>query len=127
MGENKSASATVLIVEEYEDPRLAMRLALEQYGYRVIEAGDGQAAVEVAARERPAVILMDITLPVLDGPAAAKLIREDEGTRDTIIVAITAHNEAQYRTAALAAGYNAYVTKPIDFYWLNGLLASLLK
>ncbi len=127
MGENKSANATVLIVEEYEDPRLAMRLGLEHYGYRVIEAVDGQAAVEVAARERPAVILMDITLPVLDGPAAAKLIREDEGTRDTIIVAITAHNDAQYRTAALAAGYNAYVTKPIDFDWLNGLLASLLK
>lgn len=125
-GNRDVSGVTVLIVEDYEDARYTMRLALEVYGYRVLEAENGHRAIEIALHDRPGVILMDISMPVIDGLTATKRIREDESMRETIIVALTAHNESQYRADALAAGCNAYVTKPIDFEWLNGLLLNLL-
>lgn len=127
MGESRDISGvTVLIVEDHDDARYMTRMAMEGYGYKVLEAADGQRAIEVALRDRPDVILMDISVPVIDGLTATKRIREDERMRETIVVALTAHYEAQYRADALAAGCNAYVTKPIDFDWLNGLLINLL-
>src|SRR5438105_9371664 len=74
---------TVLVVEDYDDMSLAMRLALERKGYHILEASDGAQAVEVAARERPDVILMDLSLPVLDGLAATERIRANTDLRDT--------------------------------------------
>lgn len=127
MGESRDISGvTVLIVEDHDDARYMTRMAMEGYGYKVLEAADGQRAIEVALHDRPDVILMDISVPVIDGLTATKRIREDERMRETIVVALTAHYEAQYRADALAAGCNAYVTKPIDFDWLNGLLINLL-
>jgi two-component system cell cycle response regulator DivK len=127
MGENHPPDLrTVLVVEDYEDTRLAMRLSLEEQGYRVLEAENGEQAVSLARRERPDIILMDLSLPVMDGLDATRHIRETPETRDTVIVAVTAHLETDYRTKALAAGCNAYVTKPIDFEWLDDLLNSLL-
>ena len=126
MTERRPADLTILVVEDYEDTSLAMRLALEDQGYRILEAADGARAVEVAARERLDVILMDLSLPVMDGLAAAERIRADPASRDTVIVAVTAHQEHDYRTRALAAGCNAFVTKPVDFHWLKDLLDSLL-
>jgi CheY-like chemotaxis protein len=117
----------VLMVEDYEDTLLVMRMMLEQRGYRVVEAADGEAAVETAWRECPDVILMDLSLPKLDGLAASRRIREDPRTRDVVIVAVTAHAEPQYRQNALAAGVDAFVTKPIDFDWLDNLLGNLVK
>ena len=126
MTERRPEDLTILVVEDYEDTSLAMRLALEDQGYRILEAADGARAVEVAARERPDVILMDLSLPVMDGLAATERIRADPHLRDTVIVAVTAHQEHDYRTRALAAGCNAFVTKPVDFKWLKDLLDSLL-
>jgi CheY-like chemotaxis protein len=103
-----------------------MRLALEDSGYHILEASDGEKAVEVAARERPEIILMDLSLPVLDGLAATELIRSNPDLRDTIIVAVTAHSDQDYRSRALTAGCNAFVSKPIDFEWLKDLLTNLL-
>ncbi|HEX8853929.1 MAG TPA: response regulator [Pyrinomonadaceae bacterium] len=117
----------MLVVEDYEDTRLAMRLSLEEQGYRVLEAENGEQAVTLARRERPDIILMDLSLPVMDGLDATRHIRQTPETSDTVIVAVTAHLEADYRTRALAAGCNAYVTKPIDFDWLDDLLNSLLS
>lgn len=117
----------ILVVEDYEDTRLMMRLELEQRGYRVIEACDGEEAVELAWRECPNVILMDLSLPKLDGFAATRRIREDEQMRDVLVVAITAHQEPLYRSNALEAGFNAFVTKPIDFDWLHELLKNLVE
>ena len=117
----------LLVVEDYEDTSLAMRLALEDQGYRILEAADGEQAVEVAARERPDIILMDLQLPVLDGLAATERIRANPELRDVVVVAVTAHQEAEYRTRALAAGCNAFVTKPIDFEWLKDLLNNLVQ
>ena len=115
----------VLVVEDYEDMSLAMRLALEGRGYHIIEASNGEQAVELAARERPDVILMDLQLPVLDGLAATERIRAHPELGNAIIIAVTAHNEGDYRARALAAGCNAFASKPIDFEWLNDLIINM--
>lgn len=127
MEETRPADQTILVVEDYEDTSLAMRLALEDLGYRIFEASDGEQAVRLALQERPEVILMDLSLPVLDGLSATRRIREHPEMASTIIVAVTAHQESDYRSKALEAGCNAYVTKPIDFEWLSGLISSLLS
>jgi CheY-like chemotaxis protein len=126
MEETRRADVKILVVEDYEDTSLAMRLALEDLGYRILEASDGEQAVRVALEERPDIILMDLSLPVLDGLDATRRIRQHPETADTVIIAVTAHIEPDYRTKALAAGCNAYVTKPIDFDWLRDLIDRLL-
>lgn len=126
MSETQPTDLTILVVEDYEDTSLTMRLALEDRGYRILEASDGAAAVELAARERPDIILMDLSLPVMDGLEATKQIRSNAEMKETVIVAVTAHSDPDHRTRALAAGCNAFVTKPIDFEWLNELLTNLL-
>ena len=126
MGERSPSDLKVLVVEDDEDSRLAMRLGLEEQGYRVLEAPDGEEAVSLALSERPDVILMDLSLPVLDGLEATRRIRENPAADGVLIVAVTAHQETDYRTKALDAGCNAYVTKPIDFDWLNDLILNLL-
>ncbi len=126
MSERRATGLTVLVVEDDEDIRLAMRFALEELGYRVDEAGNGEEAIEVAWRTCPNIILMDLSLPVLDGLAATRRIRQDPQMKDVPIVAVTAHHESQFRANALAAGCNAYITKPIDFKWLDELMGQLL-
>jgi len=126
MTETEAEDLTILVVEDYEDASLAMRLALEDCGYHILEASDGAQAVEVAARERPQIILMDLNLPVMDGLAATERIRSNPNLRDTIIVAVTAYSDQDYRARALAAGCNAFVSKPIDIEFLNDLLTNLL-
>lgn len=103
-----------------------MRRLLEMAGHRVIEATDGEQAVEVALSERPDLILMDLSLPKLDGLAATRRIRESHDLRNVPIVAVSAHDGAESREAALAAGCNEYVTKPIDFDQLNSLISRFL-
>ena len=103
-----------------------MRLELEHLGYRVIEAEDGEKAVQVAEQERPDIILMDLTLPVMDGIAATHKIRSTEGFHGVPVIAVTAHQETDFREGAKAAGFAAYVTKPIDMNWLSELIKGLL-
>jgi CheY-like chemotaxis protein len=126
MPERQPEDLTILVVEDYEDTSLAMRLALERKGYHILEASDGAQAVETAARERPDVVLMDLNLPVLDGFGAAASIRSNPELKDMVIVAITAHHDSDLRARAVAAGCNAFVTKPIDFDWLGELIPNLL-
>lgn len=121
-----STNLKVLIVEDVDDSRYLMRLELEQLGYLVIEAEDGKKAVELALQERPDIILMDLTLPVMDGLAAAATIRGHEEMREVPIIAVTAHQETDFRTGAKASGFDAYVTKPIDIAWLSELIKGLL-
>ncbi|MET0649911.1 MAG: response regulator [Pyrinomonadaceae bacterium] len=126
MSERRPEDLTILVVEDYEDTSLAMRLALEHKGYHILEASDGEQAVQLAARVRPDVVLMDLNLPVLDGFAAAERIRANPELKETVIVAVTAHHDPEHRSRALAAGCNAFVTKPIDFEWLGDLISNLL-
>ncbi len=95
-------------------------------GYRVLEAINGEEAVEIARREHPSLILMDLSLPLLDGLAATRRIRQVEELSRIPIVAVSAHDTADFHADALAAGCNDYVTKPIDFDQLEALLNRLL-
>ncbi len=126
MSEREPEDLTILVVEDYEDTSLAMRLALDQKGYHILEASDGEQAVRVAERERPDVVLMDLNLPVLDGFAAARRIRADPELKETVIIAVTAYHDPELRARALDAGCNAFVTKPIDFEGLGDLISNLL-
>ena len=116
-----------LLVEDFEDSRFMMRRLLEMAGYAVIEASDGEQAVEMAIREQPELILMDLSLPKLDGLAATRKIRQHRESANTPIVAISAHDSPECRTEALAAGCDEYVTKPIDFDQLGEVLKHFLS
>ena len=126
MAEHDLKDLKVLLVEDVEDTRLFMRLELEQHGFIVFEAADGKTAVHTATRERPDVILMDLSLPVMDGFAAARLIRKNQTLKEVPIIAITAHHETDFRDGARNSGFDAYVTKPIDMKWLKELIHGLL-
>ena len=126
MGERDSRDLKVLLVDDFEDTRLFLRLALEDNGFIVAEAENGQTAVENANRDKPDVILMDLTMPLMDGFAAAKLIRQNDQLKHVPIIAISAHQETDFRSDARASGFDAYVTKPIDVNWLKELIDGLL-
>lgn len=106
--------------------RAVVRLALEAEGYEVIEAADGVTAVAAALEERPDAIVMDMSLPRLDGYRATKLIRQEPALRDVPVVACTALNRWEWRGKSIAAGCDAFVTKPIDFAQLTSVLSQLL-
>ena len=126
MPDRNSKDLKLLLVEDFEDTRLFMRLELEDQGFIVFEAENGQVAVDMAIREKPDVILMDLTLPLMDGFEATRLIRLDDGLKNVPIIAVTAHQEDDFRSVARASGFDAYVTKPIDVNWLKDLIAGLL-
>ncbi|MDQ6653659.1 MAG: response regulator [Acidobacteriota bacterium] len=126
MSEKDSRDRTVLIVEDADDARYFMRLELVHLGYRVVEAENGAKAVEVAQREHPDIILMDLSLPIMDGIAATEKIRATDGLEGVHIIAVTAHQERDFRKGAKAAGFDAYLTKPIDIDWLGELIKGLL-
>ncbi len=117
---------TIMVVEDFEDNRFMMRRLLEMSGYRVVEAVNGEQAIEVAQAENPNLILMDLSLPMLDGLAATRRIRQHEALKSVPIIAVSAHDTSDFHADALAAGCNDYVTKPIDFDQLEALLSHLL-
>ena len=126
MLDHENTELTVLVVEDFADNRFMMRRLLEMSGYRVIEAVDGREAVEIAGRERPDLILMDLSLPVLNGLDATRRIRELDGLARVPIIAVSAHDTNDFHADALAVGCNEYVTKPIDFDELEATLKKLL-
>lgn len=123
----QDGQVTLLLVEDTEDNRFMMRRLLEMTGYRVVEAMNGEEAVKLAAKELPQLILMDLSLPVIDGLAATRLIRKLPELGNTPIIAVSAHDTSDFQSEALEAGCNSYITKPIDFNELEELIAQLLK
>jgi|ERR1700752_575912 len=123
----KAEPSTVLLVEDTEDNRFMMRRLLEMSGYRVVEAMNGEEAVKLAQAESPQLILMDLSLPVIDGLAATRLIRKLPDCVLTPIVAVSAHDTSDFQAEAMDAGCNSYVTKPIDFAQLEELIKQLMK
>jgi len=117
---------TVLLVEDTEDNRFMMRRLLEMSGYHVIEAVNGQEAIWLAGEQRPQVILMDLSLPIVDGLAATRQIRSLPDLRKVPIIVVSAHDTADFHKEALAAGCDAYITKPIDYAELEGLISRIL-
>lgn len=122
---NRGNGVRVLLVEDTEDNRLMMRRLLELSGYRVSEAVNGVEAVTVAERETPDLILMDLSLPMVDGLAATRQIRQLPDMAKVPIIAVSAHDTADFHAEALAAGCDAYVTKPVDYTELEDLISDL--
>src|SRR5436190_13337707 len=122
----KRAKKFFLVVEDFEDSRFMMRRLLEMAGYNVLEASDGEQAVTMAVEAKPVLILMDLSLPKLDGLAATRKIRQKKGLKRVPIVAVSAHDSPESRTEALEAGCDEYVTKPIDFDNLHAILQRLV-
>jgi CheY-like chemotaxis protein len=122
-----SQQNTVLLVEDTEDNRHMMRKLLELSGYRVVEAVNGEEAVAIAAEEQPDVILMDLSLPLIDGLAATRRIRKMSGLDVVPIIAVSAHDTADFHADALSAGCDAYITKPIDYVELEELVGRMLS
>lgn len=118
--------ATVLLVEDTEDNRQMMRRLLEMSGFRVVEATNGKEAVEVASQVQPQIILMDLSLPIIDGLAATREIRNRPELNAVPIVAVSAHDTADFHSEALDAGCDAYVTKPINYTELEDLVNRLI-
>jgi CheY-like chemotaxis protein len=125
--QNDVEAATVLLVEDTEDNRQMMGRLLELSGYRVVEATNGREAVEIASRENPRIILMDLSLPFIDGLAATRSIRSLPGLSNVPIVAVSAHDSADFHNEALAAGCDAYITKPIDYSELEEIMQRMIS
>jgi two-component system cell cycle response regulator DivK len=121
----KAGKPLVLVVEDHEDTRFILRTVLERSGCRVMEAADGFEAIEMAGREQPDLILMDGSLPRLGGLAATRLIRQDTLLQEVLIVALSGWATPSFHAAALAAGCNECLDKPIDFKRLKSLLTDL--
>jgi CheY-like chemotaxis protein len=118
--------ATILVVEDNEDNWDMIARRLQRRGYRVIGATDGQEAVELAARERPDLILMDVSLPVMDGLEATRRLRARAQTQTIPIIALTAHAMSSDRERALAAGCDDYHAKPVELPRLLAQMEALL-
>ena len=117
----------ILVVDDSADNVAMISLYLQQQGYRVVTAGNGEDAITVAAQMMPNLILMDINLPTLDGLGATRRIRESDALRDIPVVAITAFGTEGFQRAAYDVGVSGYLTKPIDLDRMHQLIARLLS
>lgn len=114
MNDAPPTTKTVLIAEDNMDNRIIYATMLSHVGYRVVEADNGVEAVRVARTERPDIILMDISMPLMDGYEATRVLKADPQTRGIPIVAVTAHAMVTDRDAAKEAGCDDYVSKPVE-------------
>ena len=117
----------ILVVDDSADNVAMISLTLQQQGYRVVTANNGEDAITVATNTLPNLILMDINLPNLDGLGATRRILESEGLREVPVVAITAFGTEGFQRAAYDAGVSGYLTKPIDLDVMHQLIARLLS
>lgn len=124
--DNSPLAPLVLVVEDHEDTRFLLKTMLEMNGYRVAEAGDGEEGVRAARRERPRLVIMDATLPRLDGLAATRRIRSDSVLAGVPVVILSGHAQPNFRTAALDAGGTEFLVKPIALSELTSVLERYL-
>jgi two-component system cell cycle response regulator DivK len=117
---------TILIVEDNEMNRDMLSRRLEKKGFRIILAVDGQAGIEAAAAHKPDLILMDLSLPVVDGWQATRLLKANPALRQIPVIALSAHAMATDRDQALGAGCDDFDTKPIDLPRLMTKIDALL-
>jgi CheY-like chemotaxis protein len=114
-------SPLILVVDDSSDARELLKFVLQMKGYKVLEAADGQKGVEIAKREHPDLILMDLSMPILDGYTAVRYIREAKEISNVPIVACSAHDRERPR--ALTVGFNEFVSKPVDLTELESLVS----
>jgi len=111
---SSSAGQRLLLVEDNEDNRTIYSTVLRYLGYQVIEAVDGLQAVALARSEHPDLILMDISIPGMDGWEATRVLRQDPATQEIPIIALTAHALPDDRKRATEVGFTSYLAKPIE-------------
>ena len=116
----------LLVVEDNEESREGLSRHLKRQGFEVLTAADGQQAVGVSHRDCPDLVLMDMSLPVLDGWEATRRLKADPTTRSIPVIALTAHAMAGDREKALEAGCDEYETKPVEFARLLDKVRALL-
>ena len=118
----------ILVADDTDDIRLMIRVMLENKGHRVVEAANGREAVELATREHMDVILMDLSMPVMDGIEATRRLRGQPETSNMPIIAVTAHcSDSVWRRRAIDAGCLECVGKPVDFMRLNQLITRVVS
>jgi CheY-like chemotaxis protein len=127
MGGGETIIPKVLVVDDQSDNLTLISMALQGKGYRVTTAVNGEDAVAVALLVEPQLILMDISMPKLDGIGATRVIRGEAKIKDVPIVILTAHDGDQFRREANDAGADGYFTKPIDFPRLHDFVDKLLR
>lgn len=114
----------VLLVDDFEDSRIGLRKLLEIEGFEVIEASDGAQAIESALSSKPDIILMDLSLPGIDGFSATKRIKENAAMNGVPIIALSAHDAEYVDRLSATAGWVDFVSKPVDF---SALLVRMAK
>jgi len=122
----QESASTILLVEDFDDTRLMMKMWLMRNGYRVIEAETGEEAIVTAQREQPDLIIMDMMMPGMNGLDATHQIRQYQSLRATPIVAVSAYGADEYRSLAIQAGCDEYVSTPFEPQALAELIQSLL-
>lgn len=120
-------SSAILVVEDNQDNLLAIKAILDRLKYKHLEAGDGEAAVKMAAELKPALILMDVQLPLLSGIDATRLIKADPQLADIPIIALTAKAMKGDREELLAAGCDDYLSKPLKLDELTVILKKWMR
>lgn len=123
---NSEKEFVILVVDDSADNVAMLSLDLQEQGYRVVTATDGEEAISVAVSTLPNLILMDISMPRLDGLGATRKIREIDELRDVPVIAVTAFGTEGFQRAAYDVGVSGYLTKPIDFTRMHLLVAGLL-
>ena len=108
------STKTVLLVEDNEDNRTVYRTILEHFGYQVIEARNGEDGIRMAREDRPDLVLMDISIPIVDGWEATRILKNDPATSGIPIIALTAHALATDRAKAQEVGCDGYLAKPCE-------------
>lgn len=126
LARGRESAPLVMVAEDHEDTRYMLRTVLERRGLSVVEAGDGEEAVSVAERETPDLILMDGSLPRLDGIAATRRMRLLASLSGVPIVFLSGHAGPQQQTEAREAGCDDYLVKPLNFEQLYHVLERLL-
>ena len=124
---NDVGKPTVLVVDDNADTRVIVRWMLERWGCRVVEASDGREAFEKTVEHRPDLVVMDLSMPVADGYEAVRAIRGREEFSALPVIAVTAFDRAVARDGAEAAGFDHYLSKPIDFKRLEVLVDKLTR
>jgi len=126
MEKRAPVSPLILVVDDFEDSRAMYAEYLGHAGYRVIQAENGLEAVEKAREAQPAVVVMDLSLPVMDGWEATRMLKQDPRTKDMRVVVLSGHALAGHSRSAKEAGCDAFLTKPCAPRELLDKLESLL-
>ena len=127
MTTSASSIRTILVVDDFDDNRLLLRIWLERRGFRVVEAENGLEAINRATSETPDLIIMDMEMPRLDGLSATRRIREVPSLSKVPIVAVSAYGADQFREVALATGCDEYVSTPFEPKALETIIRTLIK